>query len=108
VRVPYSPFFVRQIAGGNVAAITSKGTTLQGTFEHAVRYHGSGETTHFQTEIPEFADTQALPRSLARAGVVVNAEPRACHGGRAFSSTEPGSPPGSFSAAAFGSTSAAA
>jgi signal transduction histidine kinase len=89
VRVPYSPFFVRQIAIGNVAEITSKGTALQGAFKHAARYHGSAATTRFRTEIPEFADTQVLARSLARAGVVSTRSRcrRACHGGRTFSST---------------------
>jgi len=75
VRVPYSPFFVQQIAVGNVAEITSKGTAIQGTFKHPSRYAGSKPTTSFETEIPEFADTGALARSLARAGVVVNAQP---------------------------------
>jgi cell division protease FtsH len=75
VRVPYSPFFVHQIAVGNVAEITSKGTAVQGRFKRPARYAGSKPTTRFQTEIPDFADTQALARSLARAGVVVNAEP---------------------------------
>jgi cell division protease FtsH len=75
VRVPYSPFFVHQIAGGNVGEITSKGTAIQGTFKHPARYAGSKPTTRFETEIPEFADTRALARSLARAGVVVNAQP---------------------------------
>jgi cell division protease FtsH len=75
VRVPYSPFFVHQIAAGNVAAITSKGTAVQGTFKHPARYAGSKPTTRFETEIPEFADNGALARSLARAGVVVNAQP---------------------------------
>ena len=75
VRVPYSPYFVHQIAVGNVAEITSKGTAIQGTFKHPARYAGSGPTTRFETEIPEFADTRTLARSLARAGVVVNAQP---------------------------------
>jgi len=75
VRVPYSPFFVHQIAVGNVAEITSKGTAVQGTFKHPARYAGSRPTTSFETEIPEFADTRTLARSLARAGVVVNAQP---------------------------------
>ena len=75
VRVPYSPFFVHQIAVGNVAEITSKGTAIQGTFKHPARYAGSRPTTRFETEIPEFADTRTLARSLARAGVVVNAQP---------------------------------
>jgi cell division protease FtsH len=75
VRVPYSPFFVRQVAAGNVAEITSKGTAIQGTFKQPERYKGSKPTTRFATEIPEFADSRALTRSLARAGVVVNAQP---------------------------------
>jgi cell division protease FtsH len=75
VRVPYSPFFVRQIAAGNVAEITSKGTAIQGTFKRPRRYHGARATTRFATEVPEFADTDALARSLARAGAVVNAQP---------------------------------
>jgi cell division protease FtsH len=75
VRVPYSPFFIRQIAAGNVAQVTTKGTAIQGTFKRAVRSGGSAPTTRFQTEIPAFADTQALAGSLARANVVVNAQP---------------------------------
>src|SRR5207245_1127151 len=75
VRVPYSPYFVHQIAVGNVAEITSKGTAIQGTFKHPARYAGSRPTIRFETEIPEFADTRTLARSLARAGVVVNAQP---------------------------------
>src|SRR5215213_6088417 len=31
-RVPYSPFFLQQVAAGNVETITSKGTDVQGTF----------------------------------------------------------------------------
>jgi len=75
VRVPYSPFFLHQIAARNVAEITSKGTAIQGTFTRPTRYAGSTPTTHFKTEIPEFADTQALARALARSAVVVNAQP---------------------------------
>jgi cell division protease FtsH len=75
IRVPYSPFFVHQIEAGNVAEITSKGTAIQGTFKRPARYGDSSPTTRFATEIPEFADTQGLARSLAGAGVVVNAQP---------------------------------
>ena len=75
VRVPYSPFFVNQVAGGNVSEITSKGTAIQGTFRHAEQYGGSAPTTRFQTEIPAFATTDVLARSLTREDVVVNAQP---------------------------------
>jgi len=75
LRVPYSPFFLRQVTVGNVAEITSKGTAIQGRFDRPEPYDGSKPTTQFQTEIPAFADTDALARSLQKAGVVVNAEP---------------------------------
>jgi cell division protease FtsH len=75
VRVPYSPFFLQQVSGGSVAEITSKGTAIQGTFTTPKRYKDSKATKLFQTEIPAFADTDALSQLLQRKHVVVNAEP---------------------------------
>jgi cell division protease FtsH len=75
VRVPYSPFFLEQVRAGHVKEITSKGTAIQGTFTQKERYAGSKPTTRFRTEIPAFADSDALSRLLEREGVVVNAEP---------------------------------
>jgi cell division protease FtsH len=75
VRIPYSPFFLAQVSAGHVKEITSKGTAIQGTFARSLRYAGSKPTTRFQTEIPEFADNNALSRLLQQKGVVVNAQP---------------------------------
>ncbi len=75
VRVPYSPYFLQQVRAGHVASITSKGTTVQGNFGSAQSYAGSKPTSRFKTEIPTFADTDALSQLLERKGVVVNAEP---------------------------------
>ena len=75
VRVPYSPFFLQQVKAGDVKEITSKGTAIQGTFTHKERYAGSKPTTRFRTEVPAFADTDALSHLLQQKGVVVNAEP---------------------------------
>jgi cell division protease FtsH len=75
VRVPYSPFFLHQVNAGHVADITSKGATVQGTFSSPQQYQGSKPTTRFKTEIPTFADTNALSRLLEQKGVVVNAVP---------------------------------
>jgi cell division protease FtsH len=75
VRVPYSPFFLQQVSAGHVASITSKGTTVQGTFTVPQRYAGSKPTVRFKTEIPTFADTNALSRLLQQSKVVVNAQP---------------------------------
>jgi cell division protease FtsH len=73
--VPYSPFFLEQVREGNVAEITSEGTTLQGAFKRPQRYGDSEPTKEFETEVPAFADTDALSRALESTDVVVNAEP---------------------------------
>jgi cell division protease FtsH len=75
VRVPYSPFFLDQVRAGHVKEITSKGTAIQGTFTQKERYAGSKPTTLFQTEIPSFADNDALTSLLEEKDVVVNAQP---------------------------------
>jgi cell division protease FtsH len=75
VQIPYSPFFLGQVQAGNVADIRSKGTTIQGTFTKAESYDGSKQTSAFKTEIPAFADTNALSQLLERKKVVINAQP---------------------------------
>ena len=75
VRVPYSPFFIQQVTAGHVASITSKGTAVQGEFTVPERYAKSKPTTRFKTEIPAFADTNALSQLLQQKKVVVNAQP---------------------------------
>ena len=75
VRVPYSPFFLQEVRAGKVKQIMSKGTAVQGTFKKAEKYRDSKPTTRFQTEIPAFANTDALSKLLQSKGVVVNAEP---------------------------------
>jgi cell division protease FtsH len=74
-RIPYSPFFLKQVDAGHVRSITSKGTAVQGTFTEKISYAGGKPTTLFATEIPAFADTDALSQLLQRKGVVVNAKP---------------------------------
>jgi cell division protease FtsH len=73
--VPYSPFFLEQVREGNVAEITSEGTTVQGAFERPQSYGDSEPRKEFETEIPAFADTDALSGLLESSDVVVNAEP---------------------------------
>ena len=75
LRVPYSPFFLAQVSGGHVSSITSKGTAVQGTFAVPERYGSAKASKLFQTEIPAFADTNALSALLQRKHVVVNAVP---------------------------------
>src|SRR5215468_8521544 len=75
VRIPYSPFFLDQVSAGHVKDITSKGTAIQGTFTQKITYQDAKPTTRFRTEVPVFADENALSHLLERKGVVVNAEP---------------------------------
>jgi cell division protease FtsH len=74
VQVPYSPFFLQQARAGNVKEITSTGTAVQGTFRHAVGYDGT-RASEFSTEIPEFANNDALSKLLQSEGVQINAKP---------------------------------
>jgi cell division protease FtsH len=74
VRVPYSPFFIEQVTAGNVAQITSKGTAVQGQLKQSVNY-GTNHARLFKTEIPSFANTDALSNLLQEKGVVINAQP---------------------------------
>src|SRR5689334_15163548 len=75
VRVPYTPFFLQQVQAGHVKEITSKGTAIQGTFTRVQTFKGSKPTTRFKTEIPAFANNDALSALLERKGVEVNAQP---------------------------------
>ncbi|MDX6554370.1 MAG: cell division protease FtsH [Miltoncostaeaceae bacterium] len=77
IDVPYT-FFREQIQSGNVAEVTSRGDTIQGTFREAVDPADAGEKgepgTAFETERPAFADDELLSL-LVDQKVVVNAEP---------------------------------
>jgi cell division protease FtsH len=75
VRIPYSPFFIGEVKDGHVRQITSTGTAIQGTFRGPLRYAGSRASTRFTTEIPSFADGDALTKLLQDKAVVVNAVP---------------------------------
>ncbi len=75
VRIPYSPFFLKQVEAKHVKQITSKGTSIQGDFTEKLSYNGSRKTTRFATEVPAFANNDALSKLLQENGVVVNAKP---------------------------------
>src|SRR3954449_12545883 len=79
VPVPYNPTFIQQIEANNVSEISSKGTTIQGTFAKAVKYppdrKDAKSSTFFDTEVPTFANTDQLSALLRAHGVTVNAKP---------------------------------
>jgi cell division protease FtsH len=74
LRIPFTPTFVQQVRDGNVAEITSKGTAVQGELRKAVTYKEK-TSRRFATEVPAFANTDALAQLLQQHGVVVNAQP---------------------------------
>jgi cell division protease FtsH len=75
VRIPYSPTFLAQVQSGNVSSVSTKGTSVQGKLRRAIRYPSASATPAraFTTEIPEFANDNALLALLQSKGVVINA-----------------------------------
>src|SRR5205807_8418017 len=74
VRIPYSPLFLEQVRAGNVDQITTRGTAVQGELKQSVTY-GKTHARLFKTEIPSFADTNALSKLLQEKQVIINAQP---------------------------------
>src|SRR3954453_8458444 len=78
IRVPYTPTFVQQVERNNVDEISSKGTTVQGTFKHEFKYPPTGKDSkvskYFDTEVPTFANTDQLSNLLQQHNVTVNAK----------------------------------
>jgi cell division protease FtsH len=79
-RVPYQPFFVDQVAAGNVSQISSKQDSIEGELKREATYDPPGKAkpvkvTKFKTEVPTFIDPAQVTKLLAQGKVVVNAEP---------------------------------
>jgi cell division protease FtsH len=76
IEVPYT-VFKNNVRSGNVIAITSKGTAIQGVVRKPITYPTGKKartSANFQTEQPAFADT-GLERLLEQKKVTVNAKP---------------------------------
>src|SRR5437868_2669962 len=78
VKVPFSPYFLAQVQGGEVKSISSKGDTINGTFTTKLRYPPNDAkatpTKLFSTEVPTFWNNAALTTLLQSKGVQVNAQ----------------------------------
>src|SRR5439155_1226743 len=78
VRIPFQPFFLQQVRAGQVASISTKGESVQGTFKTKLRYPPTSKTatptTHFSTEIPAFWNDSQLSALLAEKQVEINAK----------------------------------
>jgi cell division protease FtsH len=78
-RVPYQPFFVDQVEGGNVEEISSRADSIEGELRSEATFDPPGDAepvavTRFETEVPAFIDPAELTRLLAEQDVVINAE----------------------------------
>jgi cell division protease FtsH len=78
VRIPYSPTFLNQVKSGNVKEISSTGDAIQGTLKTGIRYPPSDTslqpTTNFSTQVPSFANNQALSSLLQSHSVTIDAQ----------------------------------
>ena len=79
VTVPFNPYFLTQVQGGEVKSISTKGDTIQGTFRAKLRYPPSDKkatpTKQFATEIPTFWNDEQLTALLKEKNVEINAKP---------------------------------
>jgi cell division protease FtsH len=78
VTVPFSPYFLERVKGGEVASISSKGDTVEGKFKAKLRYPASDTkatpTKLFATEVPTFWNGSQLSALLQEKGVQINAK----------------------------------
>jgi cell division protease FtsH len=78
IKIPYYPTFLNQVTDKNVQAINSKGDSITGTFKHAVKYPSDDtnapESTNFATQVPSFANNNALEELLQSNGVTIDAQ----------------------------------
>jgi cell division protease FtsH len=79
-RVPYQPFFVKQVEDGNVTEISSQEDSIEGELDNEASYDPPGDAepvmvTSFETEVPAFVDRAEITKVLERQQVVINAEP---------------------------------
>jgi cell division protease FtsH len=79
LQVPYS-VFLDEVEAGNVAAVTSRGEAIEGTFTSAVTYPQAPDpdaatAIEFETERPAFASEDGLLELLRRSDVTIEATP---------------------------------
>ncbi len=78
IKVPYNPTFLNQVKDGNVSDISSTGDAINGDFKQAIRYPSADKSvapsTSFSTQVPSFANNQALSDLLVSKGVTIDAK----------------------------------
>jgi cell division protease FtsH len=78
VTIPYQPDFVGQVEADNVAKISTTGESVSGEFKKEFKPSTDKDAEaakNFETEIPTFADNDALSALLQEHDVTIEAEP---------------------------------
>jgi cell division protease FtsH len=78
VTIPYTPAFLDQVEADNVAKINAEGEAVSGEFKKAVKYPPDSKedaAKNFETQIPTFANGDALSSLLQNHNVTVEAKP---------------------------------
>ena len=77
VTIPYNPTFLEQVEKDNVTKISTEGEAVQGEFKKAVKYPSDAKEAapNFETQIPTFANNDALSSTLQDHNVTIEAKP---------------------------------
>jgi cell division protease FtsH len=77
VKIPYSPNFLAQVDDNNVKAVNTEGESVSGEFNKEVRYPDdkADPVKNFTTQIPTFANGDALEKRLLDHKVEIVADP---------------------------------
>ncbi len=71
--IPYNPTFLTQVHVNNISQINSQDNSIQGMFKHPITFQDQ-QIIGFTTEIPAFADSDALYSELAANDVAMTAK----------------------------------
>jgi cell division protease FtsH len=77
VTIPYNPTFLEQVQQNNVTKISAEGEAVSGEFKKPVKYPSSSAEAapNFETQIPTFANDDALSSLLQDHNVTIEAKP---------------------------------
>jgi cell division protease FtsH len=79
VTIPYNPTFLDQVTANNVTKISAEGEAVSGEFKKPVKYPADDKNAeaapNFETQIPTFANNDALSKTLEEHNVTIEAKP---------------------------------
>jgi cell division protease FtsH len=78
VTIPYTPTFLDQVTNDKVSKISAEGEAVSGEFKKAVKYPADSKedaAKNFETQVPTFANNDALSKLLEDHNVTVEAKP---------------------------------